>query len=115
MSLLKGKESLIGYRLNSKSPTRRVVAACCNSLMFLEFQNGHWLSIYGERFEKKDQPPIEISTMTEDRGEDVKFSDDTPSPKTHSFKFMWKLFSAWMFMGFKSPPTEVDNERALKS
>ena len=44
-----GQGHLEEYRLNADSPTRRVVATCCNSAMFLDFTKGHWLSIYRDR------------------------------------------------------------------
>jgi hypothetical protein len=34
------------HRLKPDSPTRRVVATCCNSAMFLDVTKGHWLSMY---------------------------------------------------------------------
>ena len=38
-----GSDRLQEFRLTPGSPTRRVVASCCNSPMFLEFSKGHWL------------------------------------------------------------------------
>ncbi len=45
-----GQEYLAERRLKPDSPTRRVVAICCNSAMFLDFTKGHWLSVYRNRF-----------------------------------------------------------------
>ncbi len=45
---VKGGERLEDHRIRPDSPTRRVVATCCNSAMFLEFSKGHWLSLYRE-------------------------------------------------------------------
>ena len=45
-----GAEYLEEWRLKPNSPTRRVVATCCNSAMFLDFTKGHWLSMYRNRF-----------------------------------------------------------------
>ena len=42
-----GKEHLKEHRLKPDSPTRRVIAKCCNSAMFLDFTKGHWLSCSG--------------------------------------------------------------------
>ncbi len=38
-----GKEHLEERRLKPDSPTRRVIATCCNAPMFLDFTKGHWL------------------------------------------------------------------------
>jgi hypothetical protein len=45
-----GGELLRARRLRDASPTKRVVASCCNSGMYLDFEKGHWLSIYRGRF-----------------------------------------------------------------
>lgn len=98
-----GGERLREHRLKPDSETRRAVAQCCNSPMFLEFEKGHWLSLYKDRFDSDDQPPLEMRTMTMDRRAGVTFDDDIPSPKKHSARFMWKLMTAWMAMGFRTP------------
>lgn len=98
-----GHDLLREHRLTPESTTRRVVATCCNSAMFLEFISGHWLSLYKNRFDQADQLPIEMRTMTVDRRAGVEFSDNIPSPEKHSIQFMWKLLSAWVTMGFKTP------------
>ncbi len=103
LSCVTGAGHLKEFLLTPQAPTRRVVAACCNSAMFLEFKGGHWLSLYRNRFDKDDRPAIEMRTMTEDRPAGVNFADDLPSPRKHAFAFMWKLLTAWMAMGFKAP------------
>src|SRR5712671_5622189 len=45
-----GQEYLEEHRLKPDSPTRRVIATCCNSGMFLDFTKGHWLTMYRNRF-----------------------------------------------------------------
>lgn len=98
-----GKHLLREHRLTASSPTRRVLASCCNTPMFLEFQNGHWLSVYSRRFRPDEKPPLEMRTMTADRRPGVVFSDSLPSYAKHSGRFMWRLLSAWARMGFRSP------------
>lgn len=105
----RGQEHLRAHRLSPDSPTRRVVASCCNSPMFLEFTNGHWLSVYKNRIDPADQPPIDIRTMTMYRRAGVEFDDHIPSPKKHTFGFMWKLLTAWVAMGFKTPKIDYVN------
>lgn len=100
---LKGQGALAERRLKPTSKTRRVVATCCNSPMFLEFTNGHWLSIYNARLPADARPEVEMRTMTADRRPGVEFDDGLPSYAKHSGRFMWKLMSAWAAMGFRSP------------
>jgi hypothetical protein len=95
-----GKEHLEEVRLKPDSPTRRVVATCCNSPMFLDFTKGHWLSIYRKRFSGA-APPIEMRVMTKDCG--AVLADDIANHEGYSGKFMWKLMLAWIAMGFGRP------------
>ena len=94
-----GGERLQEHRLKADSPTRRMVAACCNSAMAADFTKGHWLSMYRGRF-PSDAPPIEMRVMTGRRAQDAQVSNDVPSYKTHSGKFMWRLLSARIAMLF---------------
>src|SRR5690242_21048417 len=80
---LSGRQHLEEHRLKASSPTRRVVASCCNSAMFLDFTKGHWLSIYRNRF----------ATAV-----------PAPNHRVQSAAFMFKLVAAWMAMGFRRPP-----------
>jgi hypothetical protein len=99
---VKGSDKLHEHRLKPDSPTRRVLATCCNSPMFLEFNKGHWLSIYRDRL-PGGAAPLEMRVMTRDRREGVELPSDIPNYATHSGKFMWRLLSAWAAMGFRSP------------
>ena len=69
-----GQEYLEERRLKPDSPTRRVVAMCCNSAMFLDFTKGHWLSIYRNRF-PKGVPPLDMRVMTKERRIGVELAD----------------------------------------
>jgi hypothetical protein len=97
-----GQEYLREHRLKPESATRRVVAACCNSAMFLDFTKGHWLSMFRNRF-ATGAPPLDMRVMTAERRAGVKLADDVPNYPRHSGKFMWKLIAAWIAMGFRRP------------
>lgn len=101
---IKGAARLEDYRLSPDAPTRRMIAACCRTPMFLEFLKGHWLSIYRDRLPPEDRPPVEMRTMTADRREGVELPDDIPNLARHSGRFMWRLLAAWAAMGFRTPP-----------
>jgi len=98
-----GRQHLGEHRLKPDSPTRRVVATCCNSAMFLDFTKGHWLSMYRNRF-PTGAPPIEMRVMTRERRVGVALCDDVPIHRGHAGKFMLKLIAAWIAMGFRRPP-----------
>jgi hypothetical protein len=97
-----GQECLEEHRLKPDAPTRRVIATCCNSPMFLEFTKGHWLSMFRNRF-PAGAPPLEMRVMTRERRAGVELADDVPNYAAHSGKFMLKLIAAWIAMGFRRP------------
>lgn len=99
---VKGEEYLQEHRLKPTSPTRRVLATCCNSPMFLDFSKGHWLTLYRNRF-PSDAPPVEMRVMTEDRRAGVELDDRLPNHPRHAVKAMLRLLAAWMGMGFRVP------------
>lgn len=105
----KGQNLLREHRLSKESKTRRVVATCCNSPIFLEFTNGHWLSVYGGLWPAASLPALEIRTMTRDRPKGVELSNDVPNPSTHTISFYAKLFRAWAAMGFRTPGIDFVN------
>jgi hypothetical protein len=102
VTCVRGDGLLRAHRLTPASATRRVLARCCDSPMFLEFKGGHWLSMYRDRF-GADAPPIELQTMTRDRRPGVTLSKDVPAYRTHSVRFMWRLLRAWAAMRFRVP------------
>jgi hypothetical protein len=97
-----GQDYLEEYRLTPDSPTRRVVATCCNSPIFLDFTRGHWLTMYRDRF-PAGAPPLEMRVMTQERRDGTEFADDLPNYGRHSGKFILKLIAAWIAMGFRRP------------
>jgi hypothetical protein len=97
-----GQQHLEEHRLKPESPTRRVIATCCNSAMLVDFTKGHWLSIYRNRF-PAGAPPLEMRVMTKQRRAGVALADDLPNYGGHSGKFMLRLIAAWIAMGFRRP------------
>ena len=97
-----GRQYLEEHRLKPDSPTRRVVAKCCNSAMFLDFTKGHWVSMFRNRV-PTDPPPLEMRIMTKERRVGVELSDDLPNHHGRSGKLMLKLIAAWIAMGFRRP------------
>jgi hypothetical protein len=97
-----GQEHLEERRLKPDSPTRRVIATCCNSAMFLDFTKGHWLTIYRNRI-PAGAPPVEMRVMTQDRRAGIELADDMPNCAGQSGRFMLRLVGAWIAMGFRRP------------
>lgn len=112
-----GADRLREHRLTPNSKTRRVVATCCNTPMFLEFTGGHWLTLYRQRFNEQDRPPVQMRVMTRDRRAGTTVADGLPRYAGHSGKFMLKLIGAWAAMRFRTPQIEyvkgtLDGHRA---
>lgn len=100
---LGGAPLLREFRLTPASTTRRVVASCCNTPVFLEFRGGHWLSVYGGLWPEGTLPPLELRAMTIDRSDTTPLTDDVPNCRRQSVSFFAKLLGAWIAMGFRSP------------
>jgi hypothetical protein len=81
---VEGAAHLRTYRLEPDSPTRRLVADCCNTPMLMDFTKGYWLSIY----------PVALPS-----GDPAA----RPSVRTFTAPFMARLLLTWAGMGFRTP------------
>lgn len=104
---LSGLEHLREFRLKPDAGSRRVVAACCNTPLFLEMKGGHWLSVYLHLWPEGDRPRPELRTMIGDLTDASSLPDDIPNLKSHTIGFYAKLLGAWIAMGFRNPRIEV--------
>ncbi|WP_202796814.1 hypothetical protein [Pedosphaera parvula] len=84
------------------SKTRRVVATCCNAPMFLDFTQGHWLTVYRFRLPAGVRSP-QMRVNTSERPSGVTLPDDIPNYPAHSLAFMTRLLLSWAAMGFRRP------------
>jgi hypothetical protein len=95
----KGSELLRKYRLKDSSPTVRTLANCCNTALLLDFEKGHWLSLYRARF-IGTPPPLQIRIQTKFAANADGIADDLPRYSSLPFRFMMKLISARFGMLF---------------
>lgn len=100
---VKGAANLREHRLTEKTKTRRVIAACCNTPIFLDFTDGHWVDLYGALWPDGSLPPLQMRTMTGDLDDASALPSDVPNHKTHSAGFFLRLIGAWAAMGFRRP------------
>ena len=107
VQISRGRELLKEHRLTETSATRRVVASCCNTPVFLEFQRGHWLSIYSRLWPENTRPAIQLRTMISDLADPSSLPNDVPNARHQSFGFIAKLLGAWVAMGFRVPKVEI--------
>ncbi|MBX3479421.1 MAG: hypothetical protein KF842_03410 [Caulobacter sp.] len=92
-----GADLLAGHRLSETAPTRRMVATCCNSAMYLKFGPGHWVSAWRNRFEG-DLPPIEMRTMLRRRRSELPLPDAAPTHQGHPASLFVRLIGARLAM-----------------
>lgn len=102
-----GTALLRGYRLSEKAPTRRVVTTCCNSPVFVEFNGGHWLSLYASLWRDSPAPAMQIRTQTANVPAGTELDATLPAGAWTTAGFYAKLLGVWIAMGFKVPKIDV--------
>ncbi len=96
----KGAEILRGQKLEEHSTTSRVVATCCNSAMFMRFDDAkHWVPVYRDRF-PGDTPPVRWRICTKFKPEHAVIPSDAPSADMYPGGFLWTLLSSKLAMVF---------------
>jgi hypothetical protein len=96
----KGREHLQAFRLNASSATRRMVASCCNSAMYMAFDDKrHWVSAYRVRFEG-DAPPLEMRICTKSRTSGEALDTSVPSYAGYPPKLIVRLIGSMLAMSF---------------
>lgn len=102
VTCLRGCEHLKAHRLAAESPSRRMVASCCETPMFGDFTKGFWISLYRDRV--PDAPLPSMRVMTGDLAEGVTLPDDgLPRSRGRPRSFLVKLLGTWAAMGFRNP------------
>jgi len=93
-----GEDLLVGYKLRESAPTRRMVASCCNSAMFMKFAPGFWVSAYRARIEGDDLPPLDTRIQIEHRRADTELPRDAPCYRGFPMRLFAKVISARVAM-----------------
>ena len=107
----RGGNDLEEIRLRPGSPTRRMVAGCCNTAMFLDFSKGHWVTLYCGRM-TGSVPPLQMRIMTAEKRASAVLPNDIPAHRVRAISLMWKLLKAWAAMGLRSSDVEGVSGRA---
>lgn len=109
VTLLAGQEHLRAFRLSPDAGTRRAVADCCNTPVFIEAKGGHWLSLYAGLWPEGEMPPVQMRTMVgdlDDKG--ASLPGDVPNHAKFAPRFMWGLLVALFAMGFRNPEVKLE-------
>jgi hypothetical protein len=97
-----GHSFLKEHRLKPDAPTRRVVATCCNTPMFLDFIQGSWIDMFGSLWKPDLVPPATMRLMTADLPKGTRLPDDIPNAKGRPFSIYWKIMVNWAAMRFRT-------------
>lgn len=94
LKVARGGDLLQKHKLTEKTPTNRVVATCCNTPMFVSFDNAiHWYSIYRDRLgENAPEPAMRLQTRY--LPQNVTLPDDMPAYASFPIRFALKLVGA---------------------
>ncbi len=98
IAVTNGAELLKRYKLEETSITNRVVATCCNSAVFMNFDKGpHWVSAYRARFHG-DLPPLQMRICTKSKPDGVELRNDVPSHRGYPPALIVKLLTSRVAM-----------------
>lgn len=94
----RGVQFLQRCKITEKLATNRVVATCCNSAMFMNFDDSkHWVPVYRASLQG-DAPPLEMRVQTKFKPAGSDLPNDVPSYPAWPLKFMAKLVAARIAM-----------------
>ena len=113
LRITSGHAALRHFRLGPERKTRRVFASCCNSPILVEFDGGHWASLYGTLWPPGTRPALDLHTMTGDRESAVPLDDGVPAGRWATTTFFATLLGAWIAMGFRAPALAAGTEEVV--
>jgi hypothetical protein len=93
-SIVRGTGHLRPHRLREGSPTRRMIAICCGSPMYLAFDNAqHWITVYRKRF-GTSAPDVQSRIMTKFLPPGTDIPESPPSYKSFPVLMIWHLVTS---------------------
>jgi hypothetical protein len=99
----RGAENLEAMRLTAATKTRRMVAGCCATPMYVSFDDKRpWVSAFRARF-GADAPPVQMRICTRFRRADDKAKDDSPEHKGYPAAMILRVLAVWPRMLFSRP------------
>ena len=99
----RGADRLQAMRLTDASKTRRMIAGCCATPMYLAFDDKRpWVSAFRASF-GTDAPPVEMRICTRSRRSEEKSEDALPNHSGYPPTMMVRILAAWPLMLFSRP------------
>ena len=100
LSCVQGQDRLVAHKLTPTSATSRYVASCCNTAMYLGFDDAkHWVDVFRRRVEGT-APPIEMRICTRFRTAGTALPTDAPSRPGFSIGLIARFMAAGIAMKF---------------
>ncbi|MGJ8529120.1 GFA family protein [Maritalea sp.] len=103
VSCVDGAARLKEHRLTPDSKTRRVIATCCNTPMFLDFEPGPWISLYAVNWPEAEAPPLQFRMFCNDLDDMSVLPKDVPNGKPVPFGVARRLLWMAVSTGFRTP------------
>lgn len=97
--VVQGAPLLEDHRIKGEAHTRRVTSACCHTPLFLDFEKGHWVSLYRINF-PEPRPRVELHLQTRFIPAGVPVPTDAPGGPTFPFAFVRRLLGSRIAMLF---------------
>ena len=94
----KGQDQLTDHRIEGEANTHRTVALCCWTPLFLDFEPGHWVSIFQQRF-TAPVPAAERRINTRFMPKGARPADGLPQAKGFPLVMISKLLGTRIAMG----------------
>ena len=95
-----GQERLSAHKLTPASATNRYVASCCNSAMYLGFDDAkHWVDVFRSRIDGP-APPIQARVCTRFRPEGTELPGDAPAYRSFPPAMIFRIIGAKIGMMF---------------
>ena len=88
-----GANKLKGHQLTPKSPTTRYVTTCCQTVMYLKYAPGFWVSTYRQPF-TTNLPSLQWRIKTSHRVSDRPYPDNIARFKGFPLRLYAALFKA---------------------
>ena len=100
VALVKGQELVRDHRMDGEAFTKRVTASCCQSPLYLEYEKGHWYSLYRNRF-VGPTPRVQMRIQTHYKPKGAVLPEDAPAFKAFPPRFLFRLLWSRLMMLLK--------------
>jgi hypothetical protein len=99
----RGAENLEAMRLTAATKTRRMVAGCCATPMYVSFDDKRpWVSAFRASF-GADAPAVQMRICTRFRRAEDKAKDDVPEHTGYPAAMILRVLAVWPRMLFSRP------------